>query len=161
MSKTNHLRTYAEKCLKYPNWLSMRLFTWMFRFRVKLAGTLKISIINTDLNSVTFLVKNRKSVRNHIGQVHAATMALLAESATGFVVGLNLPGDKFQLIKQMDLNYVCRSQANMQANAWVSDEQIAHMQSEGRGNIIVSVRVTDKSGEEPIICKMTWAWISK
>lgn len=124
-------------------------------------GTTKIQIIDTDLQTVTFFVKNRSRVRNHIGQVHAATMALLAESATGFVVGLNLPSNKLPLIKSMNLKYVRRSVGSMKALAWVSDEQIEQMQTLERGDIMVPVTVTDQSNEEPIVCEMNWAWIEK
>lgn len=161
MAQINPLRTFAEKALSYPSWLGLRMITFMFRYKVKLVGTLKISITKTDLQSVTFFVKNRKRVRNHIGQIHAATMALLAESATGFVVGLNLPGDKLPLIKRMDLKYVRRSVGDMMAVAHVTDEQIQLMQSQEKGDIMVAVKVTDESGEEPIICEMNWAWVSK
>lgn len=161
MKTVNPLRTFAEKTLTYPKWLSMRLLTWVFRYKVKLVGTTKLEIIDTDLKSVTFFVKNRTKVRNHIGQVHAATMALLAESATGFVVGLNLPGDKLPLIKTMNLKYVRRSTGSMKAVAWVSDEQIALMQSAEKGDIMVAVKVTDESNEEPIICEMNWAWVTR
>lgn len=161
MAQTNPLRTFAEKALRYPDWLGLRLITFLFRYKVKLVGTLKISITQTDLKSVTFFVKNRKKVRNHIGQVHAATMALLAESATGFVVGLNLPGDKLPLIKRMDLRYVRRSLGDMSAVAHLTDAQIALMQTQDKGDIMVAVTVTDESGEEPIVCEMNWAWIGK
>jgi len=161
MAKPNPLRKFAEKALSYPHWFAMFLLTSMFRFKVKLVGTTKIQILETDLQTVTFFVKNRTKVRNHIGQVHAATMALLAESATGFVVGLNLPGDKLPLIKSMDLKYVRRSVGSMKAVARVSDEQIALMQSLPKGDIMVEVKVTDESGEEPIICEMNWAWVEK
>jgi acyl-coenzyme A thioesterase PaaI-like protein len=161
MPANNPLRKFAEKVLTYPNWLSMRMLTWMFRYKVKLVGTAKLRIINTDLKSVTFFVKNRSRVRNHIGQVHAATMALLAESATGFVVGLNLPGNKLPLIKSMNLKYVRRSVGSMKAVAWVSDAQIQQMQTQEKGDIMVSVTVTDESNEEPIICEMNWAWVEK
>ncbi len=161
MYKVNPLRTFAEKCLTYPKWLSMPLLTLMFRHKVKLVGTSKLTIINTDLKSVTFSVKNRTKVRNHIGQIHAATMALLAESATGFVVGLNLPGDKLPLIKSMNLKYVKRSVGDMKAVAWVTDEQIKMMQTKEKGDVLVAVTVTDESGEEPIICEMNWAWVAK
>ncbi|MGB3724883.1 MAG: DUF4442 domain-containing protein [Glaciecola sp.] len=161
MAAVNPLRKFAEKTLTYPHGLAMFLLTAMFRYKVKLVGTTKISIIDTDLQSVTFFVKNRKRVRNHIGQVHAATMALLAESATGFVVGLNLPGDKLPLIKSMDLKYVRRSLGAMTAVAKVSDEQINMMQTHAKGDIMVEVSVTDESGHEPIICEMNWAWVEK
>jgi len=161
MAVVNPLRQFAEKALTFPHCLGMRLLTTVFRFKVKLVGTTGIKIIDTDLQSVTFFVKNRSKVRNHIGQVHAATMALLAESATGFVVGLNLPGDKLPLIKSMDLKYVRRSKGDMTAVAKVSDEQIKRMQSEDKGDFLVDVCVTDESGEEPIICQMNWAWVPK
>jgi acyl-coenzyme A thioesterase PaaI-like protein len=161
MAVVNPLRQFAEKTLTYPKWISMRVLTWVFRYKVKLVGTSKIQIVDTDLKSVTFFVKNRSRVRNHIGQVHAATMALLAESATGFVVGLNLPGDKLPLIKTMNLKYVRRSVGAMKAVAWVTDEQIQKMQTLDHGDIIVSVTVTDESNEEPIVCEMHWAWVAK
>lgn len=161
MATNNPLRTFAEKVLTYPPWLSMGLLTWMFRYKVKLVGTTRLEIIDTDLQSVTFFMKNRTKVRNHIGQIHAASMALLAESSTGFVVGLNLPGDKLPLIKSMNLKYVRRSVGSMKAVAWVSDEQIQQMQTETKGDIIVPVKVTDESNEEPIICEMNWAWVEK
>jgi acyl-coenzyme A thioesterase PaaI-like protein len=161
MVTVNPLRQFAEKMLTYPKWFSMPILTLAFRYKVKLVGTTKIQIIDTDLQTVTFFVKNRSRVRNHIGQVHAATMALLAESATGFVVGLNLPGNKLPLIKSMNLKYVRRSVGSMKAIACVSDEQIEQMQTLERGDIMVSVTVTDQSNEEPIVCEMNWAWIEK
>lgn len=161
MFVVNPFRKFAEKVLTYPHWLAMFILTTAFRFKVKLVGTTKIKIIDTDLQTVTFFVKNRTRVRNHIGQVHAATMALLAESATGFVVGLNLPGDKLPLIKTMNLKYVRRSVGDMTAVARVSDEQIISMQTQTKGDCIVEVVVTDESGEEPIICEMNWAWVKK
>lgn len=161
MAKSNPLRKFAEKALTYPEWLGLRLITFVFRHKVKLVGTTGLKITATDLQSVTFEVKNKTKVQNHIGQIHAATMALLAESATGFVVGLNLPGDKLPLIKNMNLQYVRRSQGGMKATAYVSDEQIKMMQEQEKGDILVAVKVQDETGEEPILCEMNWAWIPK
>nr|WP_136250571.1 DUF4442 domain-containing protein [Ningiella ruwaisensis] len=161
MAKSNPLRKFAEKCLTYPHGLAMWLLTLVFRHKVKLVGTAGLKIIDTDLKSATFFQKNRTKVQNHIGSVHAAAMALLAESATGFVVGVNLPGDKLPLIKSMNLKYVKRSKGDLTAVASLSDEQISLMQTQEKGDILVEVRVTDETGNEPIICEMNWAWVSK
>ena len=48
-------------------------------------------------------------------------MALLAESCTGFIVGINLPGDKLPLIKRMELNYVKRATGDMTAVARLTE----------------------------------------
>ncbi|MGQ8366246.1 DUF4442 domain-containing protein [Glaciecola sp. 1036] len=161
MSKPNPLRKFANKALTYPHGLAMWLLTTVFRFKVKLVGTAGLKIIETDLKRVVFYQKNKTKVQNHIGSVHAAAMALLAESATGFVVGVNLPGDKLPLIKSMNLRYVKRAKGDMKAEAWVTDEQISRMQTDPKGDLIVAVKVTDETGEEPVICEMNWAWVEK
>ncbi len=161
MSKTNPLRKFVDKVNQYPDWLSRRLMTAMFRYKVKLAGTTKIEVMGTDGRSVTYRQRNLRRAQNHIGSVHAAAMALLAESATGFAVGINLPGDKLPLIKSMKLNYVKRATGDMTAVASLTDEQIQLMQTEPKGEVTVQVKVTDANGIEPVECEMIWAWIPK
>lgn len=162
MAVTNNpLRNFANKANKYPQWLARRLLTWMFRYKVKLAGTAKVDILSTDFMAVTFRQKNRKKVQNHIGSVHAAAMALLAESATGFIVGINLPGNKVPVIKSMTLQYVKRATGDMQATARLTPEQLEKLHTLEKGDITVEVVVTDAKGVEPVICEMVWAWVPK
>lgn len=161
MSAPNPLRSFVNKVNQYPQWLSSRLITWMFRYKVKLAGTARLDIVETDGKSVTFKQKNRKKVQNHIGSVHAVTMALLAESSTGFVVGINLPGDKLPLIKTMKLDYVKRCSGDITAVANVTDAQIAMMNTEPKGEVAVKVVITDSNQIEPVIAEMIWAWVPK
>lgn len=161
MAVINPLRTYVDKINQYPTWLSSRLMTWMFRYKVKLAGTAGIEVLHTDGKTATYRQKNRRKVQNHIGSIHAATMALLAESCTGFIVGINLPGDKLPLIKRMELNYVKRATGDMIAVASLTDEQIALMQTTEKGEVNVNVTITDAKGIEPLKCQMIWAWVVK
>jgi acyl-coenzyme A thioesterase PaaI-like protein len=135
--------------------------TQMFRYKVKLAGTTGIEVLHTDGKSVTYRQKNKRKAQNHIGSVHAAAMALLAESCTGFIVGINLPGDKLPLIKTMNLNYVKRASGDMIAVASLTDEQIALMQTQEKGEVNVAVKVTDATGIVPLECEMLWAWVPK
>lgn len=158
---SNPLRQFVVKVNQYPQWLSKRLLTWMFRFKVKLTGTVGLEILHTDLHQVTFRQRNLRKVQNHIGSVHAAGMALLAESATGFIVGVNLPGDKLPLIKSMNLRYVKRATGDMHATASLTSEQLKLMHSEDKGEVLVKVVVTDATGIEPVECDMLWAWVPK
>ncbi len=135
--------------------------TKVFRHKVKLAGTTSIEVLATDGLKVVFRMKNRKKVQNHIGSVHAAAMALLAESATGFIVGINLPGDKLPLIKCMNLNYVKRATGDMTAIATLTNEQVALLNQQDRGEVKVQIKVTDANGIEPVECEMIWAWVPK
>ena len=161
MAVVNPLRTFVDKVNLYPSWLSSKLITWVFRYKVKLAGTTGIDVLQTDGQTATYRQKNRRKAQNHIGSVHAAAMALLAESCTGFIVGINLPGNKLPLIKQMDLHYVKRATGDMTAIASLTDEQITLMQTADRGEVNVKVKITDVTGIEPLECEMIWAWVPK
>lgn len=161
MSAPNPLRKFVDRVNRYPHWLSARLMTWLFRHKVKLAGTCKIDILSTDGKTVTFRQRNIRKAQNHIESIHAAAMILLAESATGFITGINLPGDKLPLVKQMDVKFVRRSNGDMTATATLTDEQIKLMQQQEKGEIVVKVEVTDANGDTPIECNIIWAWIPK
>lgn len=64
--------------------------------------------------SAVVTLKNRRRVQNHIGGIHACGMALAAESATGIVVGMNVPDTAIPLCKSMKINFVRRCEG-----AWV------------------------------------------
>jgi len=64
------------------------------------------------------------------------------------------------LLKSMTINYQRRMQGDLTAVATISDEQIALLTQE-KGNMEIAVVITDESGEQPIECLMTWAWITK
>ncbi|MFN3617331.1 MAG: DUF4442 domain-containing protein [Aquabacterium sp.] len=110
---------------------------------------------------VVVRIRNQRKVQNHIKGVHAAAMALLAETATGFCVGMNLPDDKLPLIKTMKIDYVRRSQGDMVADARLRPEQIQQILSQDKGEVTVPVTITDDSGEQPIQAEMVWAWVPK
>ena len=70
------------------------------RTRDTLAGHAGIQVLELRPERVHLRLENRRQVRNHIGGVHAAAMALLAESATGYIVGLSLPAGKTPVINR-------------------------------------------------------------
>eukprot|EP01098_Paradermamoeba_levis_P009456 TRINITY_DN3937_c0_g1_i2.p1 TRINITY_DN3937_c0_g1~~TRINITY_DN3937_c0_g1_i2.p1 ORF type:complete len:153 (-),score=45.79 TRINITY_DN3937_c0_g1_i2:145-549(-) len=112
MSKPNQLARFVEK-INQSSFLSPPvksfLFSFLFNSKVKFAGTARIKIEELNPNRAVVTLKNRTKVQNHIGGVHAAAMALLAESATGVLFGVNLPDSHLPLIKSMKVNYEKRT----------------------------------------------------
>ena len=88
-------------------------------------------------------------------------MVLLAETATGFCVGMNVPDDKLPLIKSMKVDFVRRAVGGLTAVASLQPEQIALMRSQDKGEVTVPVVITDESGQQPIQAEMVWAWVPK
>jgi acyl-coenzyme A thioesterase PaaI-like protein len=85
-------------------------------------------------------------------------MALLAETATGFVVGMNVPDDRVPVIKTLRVEFRRRARGALRAEATLSEEQRSLILGTEKGETLVPVRVTDADGNEPIECEMTWAW---
>ena len=153
----NRLERTVNTLKSYPSWV---LSYAIGRF-VKFTGTAGISYDHMSRDKVIVSMKNRPKVRNHIGQVHAAAMMLLAETATGMAMGMFVPDDRLPLLKYMNSKFVRRSKGRMQAEAWLDEKQKNKILSEEKGDILVKVKITDESGEEPIICECCWAWIPK
>ena len=55
-----------------------------------MAGAAGILIDKLATDEAILRLRNRRRVQNHIGGIHAAATALLAESATGAVFAMNV-----------------------------------------------------------------------
>jgi len=88
-------------------------------------------------------------------------MALAAESATGILIGMNVPDTHVPLIKQMKVDYLRRCQGSIRAEATLSDEDYKRIHEEDKGEVWVQCKVEDESGKEPIKAQMLWAWVTK
>ena len=106
-------------------------------------------------------VANQRRVQNHIQGVHAAAMALLAETATGMVVGMNVRDDCLPLCKSLQVNFRKRATGSLVARAHLTESQRATMARDSKGEVTVAVTVTDEAGIEPIECEFVWAWVPK
>jgi acyl-coenzyme A thioesterase PaaI-like protein len=157
----NRLSSYVSKINHAPHFIRSFLLTKLFCSQVKFANTAGVKLQQVGNKAVLLTLANKKRVQNHIGGVHAVAAALLAESATGLMLGMNLPDSRLPLLKSMSLNYYQRMQGALTAKALLSDEQIAQIQQQEKGDLIIKVELTDESGQAPIVAEMHWAWISK
>jgi uncharacterized protein (TIGR00369 family) len=153
----SNLARTVSKVKNYPKWV----LSFLIGRTVRFVGTAGISFEEMTTERVIASIENKPKNRNHIGQIHAAAMILLAETATGMLVGMNIDDNKIPLIKSIKTNFVRRSLGGMTAIATITEEQKALMKSQDKGEILVQVSVTDESGQAPIECEMLWAWITK
>ena len=144
-----------------PPPLRRRAITLLFNTQVRFAGTAGLRFEALDADQAIVVIRNRRAVQNHIGGVHAAAMALLAETATGALFGLNLQGGSLPLLKSMQIDYLRCAQGELRAHARLDAAARAHLAGEPRGELIVPVTVSDASGASPIRVQMCWAWVPK
>jgi len=146
---------------RLPDSLRIPMITLVMGSAVKFAGTAKIRIEKLTEQEAVMTLKNRRKVRNHIGSIHAAAMALLAESATGFLVGMNIDNTKLPLMKTLHVDYTRLAKGDLTARAHLTPEHIAMINNQEKGEVVVPVTITDSEGNTPVECAMTWAWVTK
>lgn len=132
---------------------------------VPYVGTTGICYETVEPNQVVVSLNNSKLVQNHIGTIHAVAITLLAETATGFILGLNLPSDRVLLIKSYSVNfYRPINKGQVAAIATLSDEQRLDILNTPKGEMVIPCVIHDRdsnSERDPIVVEMTWAWIPK
>lgn len=161
MTPTNRLSKLVKATAKLPKGIRSTLWSKAFGRVVPMVGSANIRYLEVSHAKVVVKIENHRAMQNHIGQIHACAMALIAETATGFVTGMNVPDSCIVLIKSLKIDFKRPSKGAMTATATLTDEQQKLMQSTEKGETLVAVKVTDESGEEPIQCEMLWAWVSK
>lgn len=151
------------------NQMVRKIQTWPFgRFflnvalsnKIPFVGTSKIKILEMTSTRLKVEIPNQRAVRNHIGQVHAAAMMCLGETASGLLAGMNVPDTSLPLIKEMKSSFVKRSTGKLTAVCELAPGQESLFITE-KGEIRLRVQITDAAGVEPVEIEAIWAWIPK
>ena len=159
VSKPNRLVRSLKQLESVPSFARGWARNLVLRRAVPFTGTAQLDFVVMTPDRVEIGIANQRRVQNHIKGVHAAAMTLLAETATGMVVGMNVRDDCLPLAKELKVAFKKRTQGAMRATAMLTDAQRALMQSSDKGEVSVQVLVTDESGAQPIECEFIWAWV--
>ena len=124
MAKLSPLPAAIKKIERLPAFLQQPLLSYMIGKTVKYIGTSGVKCLELTPKRSVFFLKNKRKVRNHIGGIHAAAMALLAETATGLLIGMNIPVDKVGVIKSLKVDYLKRVSGDLTAIATLTDDQV-------------------------------------
>lgn len=109
---------------------------------------------------VAVRLDNREAVQNHLGGLHAAALALLAETASGLVVALNVPPESAPLLRNMEVAFERYAQQTVQAEATLTEEESDHIQSKPIGRVSVDVTLTAPEDDETLVSsELEWAWL--
>jgi len=161
MPATNQLAGIVSKINRLPDFARTRALSLFFGKAVPFTGTVGIRIEQLNQERCVISLANKRRVQNHIKGVHAVGSLLLAESATGFLVGLNVPDDKIPVIKTVHAEYTRRAKGDMTVEAHLTNAQRQRMQTEEKGDVSVPVTIRDSEDKEPIEIEMIWAWTPK
>jgi len=159
VAKPNRLVRSLKQLETVPGFARGWARNLVLRRAVPFTGTARLDFAVMTPERVEIGIANERRVQNHIKGVHAAAMTLLAETATGMVVGMNVRDDCLPLAKELKVAFKKRAQGSLRAVATLTDAQCALMQQTDKGEVTVPVQVSDESGAQPIECEFIWAWI--
>jgi acyl-coenzyme A thioesterase PaaI-like protein len=163
MSEMKRSQIYhtIQKLNKLPVFLQTGMKSFFIGRAVSFVGTSGLRFEKTTTKEWVASISNKPSVRNHLGQLHACAMVLLAESIAILIVAMNLPDDKLPLVKNINADFVKRSTGGMRAKISLTDEQINYIQSTEKGELPLAVEIVDSAGIQPIVVTVTAVWIPK
>lgn len=128
---------------------------------IPFVGTAGLRVEAYTPTRVAARLDDRRRVRNHVGGLHAAAMALLAETVTGLVVALNVPGESVPVIRTLNITFRRQAVAPLRAEAALTDEEAERIRARPIGKIDVPLTVSDAADQVPLQCDIQWAWLPK
>ena len=161
MSHKNKVASIVSTLKKSPTFMQSWVLSKAFSFMIPYAGRSKVRIEQLTHEKSVITIKNRRKVQNHIGSIHATAIAIAAESATGYLVAMNVPDTSVPVIKTLKVDYEKRCKGNIRAVATLTEAQRESMRTQEKGEVNVAVTITDAENKEPVQCEMIWAWTPK
>jgi len=157
----SQLARSIEKIEKLPKFLQNSARNIALGLTVPFVGKAGIKFEKTEPQEWAATLTNKRKVQNHLKQIHACGMVLLAETLGVMIMAVNVDNDKIPLVKNIDAKFVKRSTGSMRGVVRLTDEQLTIIQNNEKGEMEVEVKITDEAGVQPIIVKVTSAWIPK
>ena len=146
---------------KYPSFIQPWAKNFAIGRAVPFVRTAGIQFEKTGDTEWVASIANRSKVRNHLRQLHACAMVLLAETIAIMIVAKSLPADKLPLVKNINADFVKRSTGALRGRVVLTEKQIAYIQNSEKGEIPLEVEITDEEDVNPVLVTVTAVWIPK
>ncbi len=160
MASANPFSRIADRYQDLPARLRRPLVTQAVGQVIPFLDTAGCFIEEYTPTRVAVRLDNRTAVQNHLGGLHAAALALLAETASGLVVALNVPDGSSPLLRTMDVSFDRFARDAARAEATLTSEEGDTIQSRPLGQIGVDVRLTAPDADETLVeGRLKWAWL--
>ena len=162
MPTTNPFARIADRYRDVPPRLRRPLVTRAIGEVIPFVDTAGCFIEAYTPHCVAVRLDNETRLRNHLGGLHAAALALLAETATGLVVALNVPDGSSPLLRTMNISFDAFAREAVQAEATLTDDESAQVQSRSIGQIEVDVTLAvPDDGKTLVSGALKWAWLPR
>ena len=119
----------------------LRIFSRLVTFKAPYFSSIRPVFLELEPGYARARISNRRSVRNHLGTVHAIAMANLCEFVGGTLMEVSIPPDMRWIPKGMTIRYL-----GLAKTAVTAECRLDRWDWNETQDVIMELKVTDKSG---------------
>jgi len=131
--------TLYERFTRFP--LGNTLFSKALSFRAPYFSTIHPRVTELRSGYCQVEIKDRWSIRNHLGSIHAGALCTLSELTGGLAVEATLPLNLRWIPKGMTVQYIKKAKGRLVGKCAVDPNTLVP------GDIKVNIDIKDDSGE--------------
>lgn len=136
----NSIRDAWDRLHNLPG--GTQMFSRLVGMMAPYTGSIGASIVELERGRSRVLLRDRRSIRNHLSCVHAIALANLAELAGNIVVAYSLPDDARFIVGGLSIEYVKKARGALTATC-----EIEVPSSSERAELEVPVTISNAQGE--------------
>ncbi len=157
----NLIASALARIEKLPKGLQNRALNFAFGRAVPFVRTTGVHYDKVSAREWRAHVPNKRRVQNHLQQVHAGAMIVLAESVAVTMMGMSLPPERLPLVKSLEAKFVRRSSGAIRAVARLTEAQLDLIKTAPKGEVVIEVEILDETGEVPAVITVVPAWTTR
>lgn len=96
------------------------LFSRLLGVMVPYTGSIKANIVKLEPGECEVVIRDRKSIRNHLSSVHALALANLGEMTSGLAMSAALPKGARGIVTGLSIEYLKKSRGTITAKSSVT-----------------------------------------
>lgn len=123
--------------------LGKRVFSFLFSQKAPYFASIHATVTEVRPNYAELVIPARRSVKNHIGTIHAIALCNGAEMAMGALAETTVPADKRWIPKGMSISYTAKADGPSVTVIAETDPE----QWEAEGDLDVRVRAVTVEGK--------------
>ncbi len=93
--------------------LGRKIFSYVLGRTAPYSGSIKAEVLSLTPGAVKVVLKDRRSVRNHLNSVHAIALANLGELASGLAMISAVPANTRAIVVNLDIEYIKKARGRL------------------------------------------------